>query len=292
MPNNAVFNFDPASLRSKIYGSQDAAISTDADGYLQIRSISDSVTVTATDLDIRDLTHAQDSLLIYGFDGTDNIRVRTDSDGYLQIRSISDSVTVTASNLDIRDLTHAQDSLLMYGFDGTDNVRIRTDADGYLQIRSISDSVTVTASDLDIRDLSHAQDSLLIYGFDGSANQRIRTDSEGYLQMENIPAFTETNNIDVPTDNDYSTLSYVDTSTQTVYTFYVYNKGPNSATVRLDVSPDQTTYYNDVLERTIASGATDVFVAKTFLRYTRIAYKSAVSGSSTTLDVFFQKQAM
>lgn len=250
-----VFNYDPATLRTRIFGSQDVPIRTDADGNLQIRGISDTITITATDLDIRDLTNATDSIAIYGFDGTTNRPIRTDAAGNLQIRGISDVVTVAATDLDIRALSQATDSIAIYGFDGTTNQAIRTDAAGRLEIRSISDTVTVSGN------------------------------------VNTTPTFSETNFLDVITGDTFTGLSYVDTSTQTMYTFYVYNKGPNSADVRLDVSPDEITFFTDVAARTIASGATDTFVAKTFLRYTRLAYKSTTAGQPTTLDVFFQKQA-
>ncbi|CCO09054.1 DUF6385 domain-containing protein [Desulforamulus hydrothermalis] len=207
MPNFSVFNLDADVLRTKIFGSENTAI-------------------------------------------------RTDADGRLEIRNISDPVTVTATNLDIRDLSANQDNLLAFGFDGADVQPVRTDADGRLEIRNISDPVTVTGS------------------------------------IQITPTFTEINYIDVDTDDSFTGLDYVDTSTQNMYTFYVYNKGDNPVDIRLDISPDQVTYFTDVAARTLTSGTTDTFVAKTFLRYTRIAYKSTLPGNSTTIDVFFQTQAI
>lgn len=121
-------------------------------------TISGSVTVTATDLDIRDLNSATDSVTVVATDldirnlssATDSVAV-TDGGGSLTVDgsvSITGSVTVTATDLDIRDLNSA------------------------------TDSVTVVATDLDIRDISHTTDSirvgdgtdLLAVNADGSIN--------------------------------------------------------------------------------------------------------------------------
>ncbi|MBC7345502.1 MAG: hypothetical protein H5U03_08820, partial [Clostridia bacterium] len=68
LPNNVVFNLEPQKLRTQIFGSQAAAIAQTSDGRLEIASISDMVTVTVTDLDIRDLT-LSDHVMIYGAQG-------------------------------------------------------------------------------------------------------------------------------------------------------------------------------------------------------------------------------
>jgi len=70
-------------------------------------SISGSVTVTATDLDIRDLTHVSDSVSVG--DGTDLLAIN--ADGSLNITDNGGSLTVDAVDLDIRDLTLATDAV-------------------------------------------------------------------------------------------------------------------------------------------------------------------------------------
>jgi hypothetical protein len=97
-------------------------------------SITGSVTVTATDLDIRDLTHVSDSVKVG--DGTDFLAVNADG---------SINAVVTATNLDIRDLAFATDKVDVSGSSVT-----------------VSGSVTVTATDLDIRDLTLAQDAVKV----------------------------------------------------------------------------------------------------------------------------------
>jgi hypothetical protein len=66
--NYLVFNNSPDSLRTSIYGSDGAqlrAVAVNAGGEL-ILSPNTVVSVTATDLDIRSLTGATDSVLVYG----------------------------------------------------------------------------------------------------------------------------------------------------------------------------------------------------------------------------------
>lgn len=168
-------------------------------------TISGSVTVTATDLDIRDLTHVSDSVKVG--DGTDFLAVNADgsinavvSDGGGSI-TVDGSVTVSATDLDIRNLAATQDNVAIS--DGTDTLAVNADGSinsvvtaTNLDIRDLSSatdsvavtdgggsitvdgSVTVSATDLDIRDLSHTQDSvkigdgtdLLAVNADGSIN--------------------------------------------------------------------------------------------------------------------------
>jgi hypothetical protein len=63
-------------------------------------NVTNTVTVEATDLDIRDLTHVSDSVQIG--DGTEIMLVNADG---------SINAVVTASDLDIRDLDYTQDSV-------------------------------------------------------------------------------------------------------------------------------------------------------------------------------------
>jgi hypothetical protein len=133
-----------------------ATLNVDANGRLYVQT--GTVTVTATDLDIRDLN------------------------------SGTDSVTVLATNLDIRDLAFATDKVDASGStlganSGVDigDVTINNAAgaaavniqDGGNSITvdgtvAVSGSVTVTATDLDIRDLNSATDSVAVTDGGGS----------------------------------------------------------------------------------------------------------------------------
>lgn len=106
-----------------------------------------SLTVDATDLDIRDLSAAQDNVAIS--DGTDTLAIN--ADGSLNITDNGGSLTVDATDLDIRDLSAAQDNVAIS--DGTDTLAVNADG----SINSV-----VTATDLDIRDLTHVSDSVKV----------------------------------------------------------------------------------------------------------------------------------
>lgn len=125
--------FDPADLSvsdqvgSYVIGADGTVIGNVSDA-LKV-SFAGSVTVTATDLDIRDLVFATDKVDVSG-----------------SSVSISGSVTVTATDLDIRNLVFATDKVDVSG-----------------------SSVTVSATDLDIRNLSSAQDNVEIKTAAGQA---------------------------------------------------------------------------------------------------------------------------
>lgn len=84
-----------------------------ASGFLEV-NVNGTVTVSATDLDIRDLTHVSDSVKVG--DGTDFLAVNADG---------SINAVVSATNLDIRDLTHVSDSVKVG--DGTDFMAVNSD---------------------------------------------------------------------------------------------------------------------------------------------------------------------
>jgi hypothetical protein len=100
--------------------------------------------VSATDLDIRDLAFATDSVTAH-------------QGGTWTIDSITNAVTVQATDLDIRDISHTQDSIQIG--DGTDLMAVNADG---------SINAVVSATDLDIRDLDAAQDSIQSNLFDGA----------------------------------------------------------------------------------------------------------------------------
>jgi len=83
-------------------------------GAVNIQDGGNSITVDATDLDIRNLAASQDNVAIS--DGTDTLAVNADG----SINSV-----VTATNLDIRDLTHVSDSVKIG--DGTDFLAVNAD---------------------------------------------------------------------------------------------------------------------------------------------------------------------
>lgn len=150
-------------------GTDDLAVN--ADGSL-------NAVVSATNLDIRDLSAAQDSVAIS--DGTDSLAIN--ADGSINITdnggsiTVDGSVTVSATDLDIRDLTSVSDSVsvLQATHDNLNlnaNLQVNntdvangnpvpiSDAGGSI---TVDGAVTVSATDLDIRNLAASQDNVAI----------------------------------------------------------------------------------------------------------------------------------
>jgi hypothetical protein len=76
--------------------------------------------ITVTDLDIRDLSHTQDSIRLG--DGTDLVTTTTvGADIGLDVNILNASLTVDATDLDIRDLSAASDSVAAWLSDGSGN---------------------------------------------------------------------------------------------------------------------------------------------------------------------------
>lgn len=128
-----------AKISDKTVPSQQLAVN--ADGSINITDNSGSLTVDASDLDIRDLAFATDKVDVGGsvvaLDSTtlaalESITVQNGSgasavniqDGGNSI-TVDGSVTVSATDLDIRDLSHSQDSVKVG--DGTDFLAVNPD---------------------------------------------------------------------------------------------------------------------------------------------------------------------
>jgi hypothetical protein len=84
-----------------------SSITAHQGGTWTIDSITNSVTVTASDLDIRNLLSSQDSVEIKTAAGQ---ALAIDGSGYITA-NINGTVTVSSTNLDIRDLSSATDSV-------------------------------------------------------------------------------------------------------------------------------------------------------------------------------------
>lgn len=120
-----------------------------------------TATVSATDLDIRDLDAAQDNVAIS--DGTDTLAINADG---------SLNAVVTATDLDIRNLVFATDKVDVSGSTvaldaGTlaalESITVQNGAGAAaVNIQDGGNSITVDANNLDIRDLTHVSDSVKI----------------------------------------------------------------------------------------------------------------------------------
>ncbi|MEZ0536523.1 DUF6385 domain-containing protein [Caldicellulosiruptoraceae bacterium PP1] len=140
MPNYSVFTSKPDDLKVQMFGSDlDTPVAVNNDGKIFIKSVEDTVnisgtvTATATDLDIRNLSNTQDSVQIYGTDGTTNKPILTDTDGKIVISSTG-TLTIQATDLDIRNLNNTQDNILVYGQSTSGNTVISTTTSGDVNI--------------------------------------------------------------------------------------------------------------------------------------------------------------
>lgn len=118
---------------------------------LDVNIANASVVVSATDLDIRDLSHTQDSVKVG--DGTDFLAINTDGSIGVRLSDGTDSLNinadgsinavVSATDLDIRDLSHTQDSVKVG--DGTDFLAVN--ADGSINVNLTDDGIADDAAD-------------------------------------------------------------------------------------------------------------------------------------------------
>lgn len=176
----------------------------------------------------------------------------------------------------------------MYGYDGSDDVAVVVNSGGVLAVQDNGGSLTVDATDLDIRDLTNATDSVLIYGYDGSSNQVILTDSSGRLQTVSFPDFTEASqSVSTATAYAYSTSRNV--GEHATYSFFIQNSdADNDATVKLEISPDDSTYLIEGDEVAVAAQSSVVLQPDRFLKWSHIGYKSTTAGSDASLTIIWQ----
>lgn len=170
--------FDPANasegdkIAGYLYGAGGTLITSTtvgADEGLDV-NVLNTITVSATDLDIRDLSASQDSVKIG--DGTDFLAIN--ADGSINITDNGGSITV--------DGTVAATQSGSWTVAATQS--------GTWTIDSITNPVTVTATNLDIRDLSHAQDSVKI----GDGTDFLAINADGSINVVNTadPALADT----------------------------------------------------------------------------------------------------
>jgi len=137
---------------------------------LDVNLITASIAVTATDLDIRNISQTQDSILVFGYDGAANKPFKLAVDGAVQVGDNGGSLTVDSTDLDIRDLSHSQDSVKIG--DGTDFLAVNADG-------SINVLATVTSAS------HYAEDSAHVSGATGSFSLAVRNDAETSLVSAN-----------------------------------------------------------------------------------------------------------
>lgn len=134
-------------------------------------SVENTVTVTATDLDIRNLSEATDQVLSFANTvkdgtGTDLVPL-VDADGHFQVDVLtggggteySEDAATPATILGSATLVERDDVLSAVTPVEGDWIGLRGSANGALWV-TVDQDVNVTATDLDIRDLTSASDSV------------------------------------------------------------------------------------------------------------------------------------
>jgi len=158
-------------------------LKVEADGSINVNS-----TVSATDLDIRDLAFATDKVDVSGSE------VSLDSATLAALENI----TVSATDLDIRDLAFATDKVDVSGSEvSLDSATL-----------AALENITVSATDLDIRDLSHSQDSVKV----GDGTDFLAVNSDGSINV--VSVLSPTTSV-----NDYNTVASVAAGASSTHTY-------------------------------------------------------------------------
>lgn len=106
-----------------------------------------------------------------------------------------------------------------------------------------------------------------------------------------IHCFTEHTYVGAETSNSIHSLPAQDTSSLSMYTYGIVNRGKHPALVQIQISPNAVDYAVDSQE-VIAGGQTKALIPLRFLHYTRLAIRSVEPDQPTRLDVYFQAQRM
>jgi len=141
----------------------------------------------------------------------------------------------------------------------------------------------------DIRSLDYRRDSIQVYGSQPSAP--LKTNTLGQAQVEIASnGYTEEQE-EITTFDAWNCSTPRDVSRQGMYSLAVLNNGTNLAVVRTTISPDSIHWLWDGPEKTLSPGELHVLVAKYFLRYASVGYRSAIPERPTGLIIWYQAQA-
>ncbi len=83
---------------------------------------------------------------------------------------------------------------------------------------------------------------------------------------------------------------WVNTSSYSMYTFFVRNTGRNPAIISVQLSPDGNAVYNEEGVCNIPPGAVEAIVPRKYGFYSRLAFKPYFTERQTCLQVWFQAQ--
>ena len=98
--------------------------------------------------------------------------------------------------------------------------------------------------------------------------------------------FTEVS-YNVMTSESYQCTEEINTSQQSMVTFFVANSGDKDAVVKLQISPNNSIYMDDGIEVIVKGGQLRALVPMIFAKYTHLCYKS-LNGEATNLEIIIQ----
>jgi len=84
--------------------------------------------------------------------------------------------------------------------------------------------------------------------------------------------------------------TWQNTSSFKTYTYLVQNTGPDTARIRVQISPDQAVQVDEEASPEILSGQTAAIVPQKYAFYTRLAIEPSVPGGNCALKIWFQAQ--
>ena len=251
-----------------------------------------NITVVASDLDIRNLTVALDTVGIGS--GTNVLSV--DTNGSASVHVDNTSFAVTGSDFDIRNLTAATDTVSIAA--GSNALAI--DSNGAIAVSSVggtvtvggsvsvSNTVAVSASSLDIRPITSATDSIAVSGTVSLASNTSVAVTASDLDIRNLTAATDVVTIGSGTNtlaidsNGYATVNVVAAASGTMVTAY----GASSN----DVAKNGTFTFDSV----VTSGKT--FTGNDICVGSRAACKVQIGSwngtAFTALRTFFQQPSV
>lgn len=249
-------------------------LSVNADGSLNATINNASLVVTATDLDIRDLSATQDNVAIS--DGTDTLAI--DASGNIGVTDAGGSLTVDGTvaatqsgtwNIDtvttltgITNDVNIADGGNSITVDGTVaatqsgvwNIGTVASITADVSIDDGGNSITVDAVDLDVRDLTHVSDSvkvgdgtdLLAVNADGSINVIVSSGAGGtaiadYDQVAAL-ASAASDNHDYTAAGGAFTPTSVSVSGESIGTFSILANAVVVATLRTSVEHPNAVY--------------------------------------------------
>ena len=190
---------------------------------------------------------------------------------------------------------------------GSNNAAFNTDTSGNLTITSTGLAITPPANGLTITSTGLAitppsgglsitppANGLTIT----STGLAITPPSNGLLiTSSGLAIATGTTDVSYTRGSITDTAGTADTSYNVLgiknFTFAVVNASTEAdaqAVVKLQISPDSTTWQDDAGPVTINQNTLGTLVSAVFLKYARVFYSAANAASAVTLNIFFQGQ--